>query len=212
MNLIIRHEKDYEHSRVEEVARNAFWNLYFPGAHEHFLIHKIRKHEDYIPELSFVIEVDGQIEGSIYYTKSHVLLANGEVLGTITFGPVSISPNLHRQGLGRKLVSHSIALAKRYGYLGILTLGYPYHYKPYGFVGAKKYNICMPDGKYYKGLLALPLNDYDFNNIAGQAIFSDVFEVHNDDVDIFDSKFPFKAKKEQASQREYELACQELDD
>ena len=37
MNIIVRNEEPKDHRRTEEVAREAFWNLYFPGAVESVL-------------------------------------------------------------------------------------------------------------------------------------------------------------------------------
>ena len=68
MNIIVRNEEPKDHRRTEEVAREAFWNLYFPGAAEHYVVHKMRSHPDFIQELAFVIEVDGTVEGAIFYT------------------------------------------------------------------------------------------------------------------------------------------------
>ena len=59
--------------------------------------------------------------------------------------------------------------AKEMGYSVILTLGYPYHYEPYGFRGGKKYDISMPDGKFYTGLLVLPLRKTALDGIHGYA-------------------------------------------
>ena len=70
MNIIVRNEEPKDHRRTEEVAREAFWNLYFPGAAEHYVVHKMRSHPDFIQELAFVIEVDGTVEGAIFYTHS----------------------------------------------------------------------------------------------------------------------------------------------
>ncbi len=212
MNIVIRHEELKDYRKVEEINRDAFWNLYFPGCHEHYVVHKMREHRDFIKELSFVIEVDGEICGSIFYTHSKIILENAKEFKTISFGPVCIIPKYHRQGLGKKLISYSIKRAKERGYAGILTLGYPYHYEPYGFVGAKKYNISMPDGKYYKGLLALPLFDGAFEGISGYAQFSDVFEVSQEEVDIFDKGFEYKEKLIQKSQDEFAIACSQLDE
>ncbi len=222
MIINIRHEKPEDFRRVEELAREAFWNLYFPGAHEHYVVHTMRNHKDFIPELSFVLEVDGIVQGAIFYTQSHILYPldsdASQKLPTISFGPVFIAPTLHRQGLGRKLIDHSLAAAKAAGHAGILTLGFPYHYAPYGFVGGKKYGIAMGDGKFYTGLLALELRPNGLTlgknvseNITGQAVFSSVFEVNAEDVDAFDATFAPKEKAVQASQHEFELACVELD-
>ncbi len=39
------------------------------GCVEHYLVHVMRSHEDFLPELDLVIEVDRQIVGNIMYTK-----------------------------------------------------------------------------------------------------------------------------------------------
>ncbi|MBU3849137.1 MAG: hypothetical protein IAA16_01060 [Candidatus Treponema excrementipullorum] len=57
MNIVIRNEQVEDYRRTEEVAREAFWNLYFPGATEHYVVHKMRSHPDFIKELAFVINV-----------------------------------------------------------------------------------------------------------------------------------------------------------
>lgn len=212
MNIKIRNERKEDFRKVEEIAREAFWNLYFPGCNEHVVIHNMRKHIDFIPELSFVIEVDGKIVGSIFYTHSKVISENGNEYNTITFGPVSILPSMHRKGLGRKLITYSIEIAKKLEYKAILTLVYPYHYEPYGFVGAKKYNISMEDGNYYKGLLALPLYEGALDDISGYVEFADVFDPSEDDVEEFDKTFCQKKKQVQDSQKEYEVSCSMIDE
>ena len=69
MNLIIRHEQKNEYRTVEELIREAFWNLYVPGCSEHFCLHNMRDSSDFIPELDFVAELDGKIIGNIVYTR-----------------------------------------------------------------------------------------------------------------------------------------------
>jgi len=212
MNIRIRNEETKDYRRVEEVAREAFWNLYFPGGHEHYVVHKMRSHPDFIKELAFVIEVEGKIEGAIFYTHSKIVSEDHTEHKTISFGPVFISPEYHRKGLGKELITHSIEAAKELGYRAVLTLGYPYHYEPYGFLGGKKYNISMPDGKFYKGLLVLPLYEGALDNISGYAAFSEVLDVTQEEVDEFDQSFPPKEKKYQVSQDEYEAMISMLDE
>ena len=64
----------------------------------------MRQHEDFIPELDFVIELDGQIIGNIMYTKSRLVDENGTEKETLTFGPVSIDPAYQRMGYGKMLM------------------------------------------------------------------------------------------------------------
>jgi len=56
MNLIIRNEKENDYRTVEEMVREAFWNLYVPGCNEHFILHNLRNRSDFVPELDFVAE------------------------------------------------------------------------------------------------------------------------------------------------------------
>ena len=63
--MIIRNETKADHRAVEELTRRAFYNLYVPGCVEHYLVHTMREHPDFIPEPDLVAEEDGQILGSI---------------------------------------------------------------------------------------------------------------------------------------------------
>lgn len=212
MTITIRYEEEKDHRIVEEITRDAFWNLYFPGAVEHLLVHNIRKHPDFIPELSFVIELDNQIIGSIFYTKAKVIDKDGVEHPIITFGPVSILPEYHRQGFGRMLIEHSLYEAKRLGFNAIILGGFTFHYHPYGFIGTKKYNISMPDGKYYTSVMALPLFEGALDGINGSVHFSEAMYPDESILDEFDKTFLPKEKKFLAHQLDFEKAISEIDD
>ena len=72
MSIVIRPEEKADFIKVEELTREAFWNLYKPGCDEHYTAHKLRNSLDFIKHLDFVAETDGHIVGSIMYTKSYV--------------------------------------------------------------------------------------------------------------------------------------------
>lgn len=211
MNLHIRPETPGDYFQVENVIRQAFWNLYCPGCNEHWIVHNLRDHPDFFPELSFLLQREGEIVGSIFYSKSKVLSPDGRVHDTLTFGPVCILPRFHRQGLGRALISHSIAKAKELGFRALLIGGYAYHYRPYGFVPAKQYGICLPDGNYYTGILALPLEDGGLDGISGQLHFSPALEPSEEGFAAFDRLFPFQPKLVLPSQAEFAAAVSEID-
>lgn len=75
--ITIRNEEEKDRAEVEDVIRKAFWNLYVPGCNEHYLAHIMRSHPDFLPELDFVIELDGKIIGSIMYTRNKLIEENG---------------------------------------------------------------------------------------------------------------------------------------
>lgn len=211
MNINIRNEKTEDYYIVENITRDAFWNLYCPGCNEHWIVCNLRKHVDFIPELSFVIELGGKVVGSIFYSHSRVIDNDKKEHKTITFGPVSILPHLHRKGLGSALITHSINKAKEYGYNAITIGGYPHHYTHYGFEGAKKFGISMPDGNYYTGIMALPLFDGALDQINGYVSFSEAMEPNENQLEVFDRKFPPKEKLITKSQQEFQIASSEID-
>ena len=115
MDFIIRNETKADYREVEELTREAFWNLYVPGCDEHFLVNKIRQHPDYLPDLDFVAVSDGKIVGSIFFTKSYIESEAGVRLDTLTFGPVCVLPEHQHEGIGSALIRRGIDEAPQAG-------------------------------------------------------------------------------------------------
>lgn len=49
--IVIRNEEAHDQPIVEAITRQAFYNIYIPGCVEHYLVHIMRQHEDFVPEL-----------------------------------------------------------------------------------------------------------------------------------------------------------------
>lgn len=71
-NYTIRTEQPCDFKTVENLTREAFWNVYRPGCTEHYVLHCYRSEPDFVPELSLVLEVDGEIIGHVMYAWSHI--------------------------------------------------------------------------------------------------------------------------------------------
>lgn len=153
----IRNERETDFRKVEEITRKAFWNIYVPGCNEHYLVHVMRSHEDFLPELDFVIEVDGQIIGNIMYTKAKLVDDSGNEREILSFGPVCIVPEYQRKGYGKKLIMHSFEKAAALSYDVVVIFGNPGNYVGLGFKSCKKYNVCLEDGSYPTAMLVKEL-------------------------------------------------------
>lgn len=153
----IRNETEADYQKVEALIRRAFWNLYEPGCSEHYLAHVIRSHEDFIPELDFVMELDGEIIGNIMYTKTKLVDEHGEEKDILTFGPVCIASQHQRKGYGKMLLEHSFAQALTLGYDVIVIFGDPDNYVGRGFKSCKRYQVCLPDGTYPSAMMVKEL-------------------------------------------------------
>jgi predicted N-acetyltransferase YhbS len=205
INLIIRNEKKNDYRTVEEMVREAFWNLYVPGCNEHFVLHNLRNSSDFIPELDFIAEKEGQIVGQIVYSRGVIKYIKGLEKEVISFGPVSVLPAFQKKGIGTALISHTINLAREMGLLAICIYGDPRYYSRFGFRCAGKYKIKTTDDKFAVALQVLELQRGVLNNKQGKYIESAAFEVDENELTKYDTTFPFKEKAETDSQREFRL-------
>ena len=201
--LIIRNEIEKDYRAVETATRNAFWNLNVPGCDEHYLAHIMREHEDFIPELDFVVELDGQIVGNVMYTKSKLIDEVGNEKQILTFGPISVDPNYQRRGYSKKLLEHSFAKALELGYDVIVIFGNPDNYVSRGFKSCKKYNICLENDVFPTAMLVKELKSGALDGRKWIFVESSVYNINCNEAQKFDELFEFKEKKYQPSQEEF---------
>jgi len=76
--------KDYH--EVEQMTQRAFRNKHQQGCDEHYLVHKLRMDEAYLPGISRVALIDGKVGGWIMYSKAYVTDGDKKH-DIITFGP-----------------------------------------------------------------------------------------------------------------------------
>ena len=89
-DVVIRLEKIEDHRAVEELVREAFWNVYRPGCSEHYVIHVLREDPAFVKELDLV----RKFRGSTY--KIHVSNPDGKEKGlvSLTVNGVKVDGNM----------------------------------------------------------------------------------------------------------------------
>ena len=142
---MIRKERESEQRQVEELTRDAFWNIYRPGCTEHFVLNQYRNNPDFIPELDFVMEEDGRIIGHVMFSKAELVLPDGTRKPSWTFGPISILPDYQRKGYGLRLLEHALEEARKKGVGFICMEGNIDFYRHAGFELASNFNIHYHD-------------------------------------------------------------------
>ena len=205
-NLVIRLETEKDYRAVESLTREAFWNVYAPGASEHYFVHTMRSHPDFIPELAFVLEKDGEIIGNIMYTKAWLEDELGQRKEILSFGPLCVAPAYQRQKLGKYLIEHSFAAAREMGYDVNINFGNPGNYVSRGFVSCKKKNVSFAGwGNYPTALLVCELMPGALDGRKWMYIPSTAADCCDDTaaVDAFDATFPKKEKHWMPSQEEF---------
>ena len=193
-DIVLRPEKETDYYAVEHLTREAFWNVHCPGCDEHLLIHHMRSADAFIKELDYVAVYHNEIIGHIAYAKTNIFGNDGTEYGVITFGPVSVLPVYQKKGIGKKLITHTIAKAAEMGFNAILIYGFPEYYTRFGFVNSKKYKITNMEGNYHDALMALELYSGALEHISGKFCEGDIYDIDKSKLEPFEKNFPYKEK------------------
>ena len=202
-NYTIRNEQSKDHWDVEDLTRKAFWNLNVPGCSEHYMVHVMRNHPDFIPELDLVLEKDNRIIGNIMYTKAKLIDEENNEKQILTFGPLSIHPEFQREGYGKVLLEYSFAKAKEMSYDVIVIFGNPDNYVSRGFKSCKKFDVYVRDGIYPAAMMVKELTEGCLDKRKWRYVESEVYDVDESAAEQFDTKFEKMEKKFQPSQEEF---------
>ena len=208
MMLYIRNEKETDYKLVEDITRKAFYNMYIPGCIEHYLVHIMRGHEDFIPELDFVLELGGKVIGNIMYTKAELTDEEGSKKEIVTFGPVSVLPEYQRNGYGKMLIEHSLNRAAELGYEAVVIFGSPSNYVSSGFKCCKKYNVCVEKGKYPAAMLVKELKPGVLDGRIWFYSDSPVMSIDEGKAREFDDSLEKMEKRWMPSQEEFYIMSQ----
>lgn len=208
--ITIRNETQADYKQVEDMTRKAFWNLYVPGCMEHYLVHIMRDHQDFLPELDLVMELDQQIIGNMMYTKAKLIDEDGNEKSILTFGPISILPEYQRKGYGKKLMEYSFEKASALGYDAIVIFGNPANYVSRGFKSCKKYNVCLEDGTFPASMLVKELRPGALDGRKWVYHQSPVFDIDEKEAQRYDEGLEQLEKKYQPSQEEFYIHSHSL--
>ena len=193
MKIRLENENDYD--EVEKLVRDSFWNIYRPGAFEHYIVHELRKDKSFIRNLAYVIEDNDRIIGHISYSKGFIDTGD-EKTDAVILGPVAIHKDYQKQGLGSELIEYTLNLAENEGVPYIFVVGDENYYHRFGFESASRYDLYLEGTDTSEECPFFMINIFDESKLV-KGIFHnpDVFNVDEKDVDEFDKQFEYKEKK-----------------
>ena len=197
-DYIIRLEKVEDYKETENLVRNCFWNQFRNGCVEHFVLKNLRNDPDFIPQLDFVMEKDGQIIGQIIFVKATIVKDDGGVLPVATFGPICIHKQYQRRGYGKILLDFALEKAVDMGIGAVLIAGNIKFYSHSGFTYAREYNIRyhgLPEGASDNFFLCKELKKDYLKNVSGEYATPDGYFVADQQPDKFreyERSFPIK--------------------
>ncbi len=196
-NYVIRLENEKDYRNTETLVRDSFWNVYRPGCQEHYLLHVLRSHPDFIKQLDFVMEQDGKLIGQNVFMKAVIQTDDNKDFPVLTMGPICIANGMKRQGYGKILLDYSLQKAKELGYGAVLFEGNIDFYGKSGFDYARNFGIRyhdLPEGVDDSFFLCKELVSGYLSNVTGVYQTPQAYYLDDKDVDEFDKQFPKKEK------------------
>ncbi|MBR5302981.1 MAG: N-acetyltransferase [Clostridia bacterium] len=193
----IRLERKEETREVENLIREAFWNVYRPGCLEHYVIHQLRNDPAFVKELDFVMEKDGRLIGQNMFMCAVIKADDGREIPIMTMGPICICNELKRKGYGKILLDYSVEQAKALGCGALCFEGNINFYGKSGFTYAREYGLRyhdLPDGADDSFFLCKELIPGYLAGVTGEYGPPQGYFVSEEEAEIFDRAFPPKEK------------------
>ena len=193
----IRLERKEDYSEVENLVREAFWNVYRPGCSEHYVIHVLREDPDFVKKLDFVMEINDRLIGQNMFMKTVIDADDGSEISVLTMGPICITPELKRKGYGKALLDYSLEKAADLGFGAVLFEGNIMFYGKSGFDYARNFGIRyhdLPEGEDDSFFLCKELIPGYLDSVTGIYRTPQGYYVKDSDVEEFDKRFPAKEK------------------
>lgn len=152
--LIIRPEEHKDYQAIVSLILRSFQEGtdYSDGTDIIALVEEIRDSPYYIPELSFVAELDNQVVGHFLFSKfplsprkdgGHDPKADSDI---VMLAPVSVHADYFRQGIGTAMLLMGIEKVKEMGYKGITVEGNYHFYHHVGFRTSSEFHIYPTSG------------------------------------------------------------------
>ena len=196
-DYVIRLERKEEYRAVEELVREAFWNVYRPGCSEHYVIHVLRGDPAFVKELDFVMEQDGNLIGQNMFMRTIIEADGGRTIPVLTMGPIGITPELKGKGYGKALLDYSLEKAAETGAGAVLFEGNIGFYGKSGFDYAGKFGIRyhdLPEDADASFFLCKELILGYLDGITGVYQTPQGYYVKDEDVEAFDKGFSPRKK------------------
>lgn len=165
----IRPETAADHAAIERVNTLAFGREL-----EARIVSGVRGTEAFVPELSLVLEQDGEIVAHVLLSRVQIE-GNAAVTAVLGLGPVAVLPERQRQGFGSRLIRAGLERAAALGFAGVILLGHPTYYPRFGFQPASGYGMRLPFSVADEAFMARPLRPGGLDDVAGVVLFSEPF-------------------------------------
>ncbi len=170
--LTIRPESPDDREVIGQVVSAAFGS-----DAEARLVEAIRGSVNFIPELSLVAELEGQVVGHVMISHVGLEDSSGHRRRVASLSPLAVAPAVQRRGIGSALVRAACAEADRRGEPLIVLEGDPGYYGRLGFEHSvpHRITITLPSWAPPEAAQVLRLASYD-PSLEGHVVYPSAFD------------------------------------
>ncbi len=190
MNITLRPCYATDHRGCENLIRDAFWDLYRPGACEHFIAHQLWESDELA--VALLAESD-QLDGCLIATKATVVGPDHNT-AVLYLGPLAVREARRGQGIGSALMRRALVDGAEKGYSAAFLYGDPGLYSRFGFVNAAKLGVTTADGANFDAFMGVELGPNPWTGGSGRLNEPAAFEADPDQVESFDATFEPRVK------------------
>ena len=166
----VRAETRLDHESIRDVNKAAFY-----GDAEAMLADSLRSSSFYIPGLSLLAELGGQVVGHILFPSISIESASGNT-AALALAPVAVHPKHQRRGIGTLLVRKGLDEAQRLGHRIVVVVGHPSYYPRFGFTPARDRGIESPYPVPDEAFMALELAPGAMDGVDGMVRYPPPFD------------------------------------
>lgn len=131
----------------------------------------------FVPELSLVATVDGEIVGHALFSKIQIQGCKGALSESLALAPVAVRPEWQRRKIGESLIRIGMEKAQELGFKSAIVLGHETYYPRFGFEPAVEWSIKAPFEVPVRAFMAVELMKGALENSAGTVIYPQEFEM-----------------------------------
>lgn len=167
--MLIRRETSTDQAACRDIQVEAFRQSDDEPI-EAALLDALRASDGWIPELSWVAEIEGTVLGHAICTRGHI----GDI-PCVGLGPIGVMPGRQHDGIGSAMMHALIGACDALGEPLIALLGDPGYYSRFGFVASSELGIEPPEEAWGSYFQARTLSAWS-SSITGQFRYAAPFE------------------------------------
>ncbi len=137
MHTDIEPERFDDLEAIREVVRAAFDHHRTVAD----MVDLIRDSPHFVADLSLVARRADAVVGHVMLSHAHLLDDEGVQRQILTLSPLSVAPDVQRQGIGSALVRAALAAAEELGEALVTLEGSPRYYPRFGFEDCRPFGI-----------------------------------------------------------------------